>query len=208
MARYVRARAAQAGVLLAALVLCATAVPATAEVRVTEAGDGQVTVEAHDATVQDILQVLGRTHAIRFAASEALSRRLTGTYSGRLQQVLSRILAGYDHVIRSTSSDIQLDVVGAAQSGKVTASAGPTMTVSSVRAAPGIAPRVSGNFDADEEATQRKPTPPSGPQTVNLASEPHPSAPPVIQSSPPGVTSKTLHPRVSSNVDADEEKVR
>lgn len=198
MARWnVRARFAPAGVLLATVVLCAPAAPAAAEVRVTDQGGGQLVIKAHDATVREILEALGQTHAIRFEASEALSRRITGTYAGGLPQVLSRMLDGYDHVIRSTSSGIQIDVVGAAKSGKITAP-GPTMTVSAARVGPRVAPRVSGNVDAA----------PPGPQTVNLASGPQPSAPPAIQPSRAGLFGNALHPRVSNNVDADEEKSR
>jgi hypothetical protein len=205
MARWnVRARSAKVGALLAAAVLCAAAAPAAAEVRVTDAGGGQLVIEAHDATVQEILDALGQIRTIRFDASEALSRRVTGTYAGPLQRVLSRILDGYDHVIRSTSSGLQIDVVGATKSGRVTASGGPTMTVSSARVGPRVAPRVSGNVDADEEA----PAPPSGPQTVNLASGPRPAAPPAIQPSRAGLMGNALHPRVSGNVDADEERAQ
>jgi hypothetical protein len=206
MARWnVSARTAPAGALLAALVLCVTAAPAAAEVRVTDAGGGQFAIEAHDATVQQILEALGQTRTIQLKNSEALSRHVTGTYSGTLRRVLSRILDGYDHVIRSTSSGIQIDVVGAAQSGHVAAPAGPTMTVSAVPGGPRVAPRVSRNVDADEEAAQSKPAPPPGPPTVNLASGPHPGAPPAIQPSRAGLTGGAPHPRVSSNVDADEE---
>jgi hypothetical protein len=82
------------------------------------------------------------------------------------------------------------------------------MTVSSARVGPRVAPRVSGNVDADEEATQAKPALPSGPQTVNLASGPRPAAPPAIQPSRAGLIGNALHPRVSGNVDADEERAQ
>jgi hypothetical protein len=209
MARWnVRARTAKVGALQAAAVLCAAAAPAAAEVRVTDAGGGELVIEARDATVQEILEALGQTRTIQFQNSEALSRRVTGTYAGRLQRVLSRILDGYDHVIRSTASGIQIDVVGAAQSAKVTASAGPTMTVSSARVgprvAPGVIPHASANVDADEEATQPKPAPPPGPQTVNLASGPRPGPPTAIQPSRAGLMGNALRPGVSDNLDADE----
>jgi hypothetical protein len=206
MARWnVRARTAPAGALLAAMVLCVAVAPAAAEVRVADAGGGQLVVEAHDATVQQILEALGQTRTIQLENSEALSRHVTGTYSGTLRRVLSRILDGYDHVIRSTASGIQIDVVGAAQSGHVTASAGPTMTMPAMPRGPRVAPRVSGNVDADEEAAESKPAPHPGPQTVNLASGPRPSAPPALQPSRAGLAGGATRPRVSGNVDADEE---
>ena len=204
MARWnVRARTAKVGALAGALILCVAAAPAAAEVRVTDAGGGQLVIEAHDATVQQILEALGQTRTIQFQNSEALSQNVTGTYSGTLRRVLSRILDGYDHVIRSTSSGIQIDVVGAVKSAKVAASGGPTMTVSAARPGPRVAPRVSSNVDADEESTQTRPAPPPGPQTVNLAARPRPGAPPAIQPARAGVMG-ALRPRVSDNLDADE----
>jgi len=209
--RNVHARSANSGALsgaltgasLAVAVLCTAA---SAEVRVVDAGGGQLVVEAHDATVQQVVDALGQTGAIQFQTSEALSRPVTGTYSGTLRRVLSRILDGYDHVIRTTASGIRVDVVGTPQSGKVGAAAGPTMTAAGP--GPRVAPRVSRNIDADEEAFQSKPAPAAGPQTVNLASGPRLSAAPPIKPPRPGVMGNAPHPRVSGNVDADEESAR
>ena len=107
MARWdVRARSAQAGAWLAGAILCAAALPAAAEVRVIDAGEGKVVIEAHDATVQEILDALAASHPFRFQASEALSRHVTGTYAGTVPRVLSRLLEGYNHVIRSGPSGI------------------------------------------------------------------------------------------------------
>jgi hypothetical protein len=207
MARWnVRARSAKsgalAGALLAAVVLCVAA-PAAAEVSVIDTGGGELAIEARDATVQEILEALGQTRTIQFQNSDALSRRVTGTYTGTLRRVLSRILEGYDHVIRSTASGIQIDVVGAAKSAKATASGGPTMTVASPRVGPRVAPRASTNVDADEDSTQTKPAPPPGPQTVNLAVGPRPAAPPAIQPSRAGLMGNAMRPGVSSNLDDD-----
>jgi hypothetical protein len=199
-----RSRSAQAGALLAAAVLCATAAPAAAEVRVTDAGGGRLVIEAHDATVRQVLDALGHSHTIRFQASEALSRVVTGTYTGTLPRVLSRILTGYDHVIRTTASGIAIDIVGAAQSSKYTASVANSVTVSAVAHG---ASRVSSNVDQDEARAAENPAA-SGPQTVNLAAAPHPSAPPPIRPSRMMLTGNAQHPvvpHVSSNVDLDEE---
>ena len=206
MARWdVRARSAQAGAWLAGAILCAAALPAAAEVRVIDAGEGKVVIEAHDATVQQILDALGGSRTIRFQPSDALVRVVTGTYSGPLPQVLSRILAGYDHVIRSSRSGVQIDIVGAAHSPQYTGSVANAVIVSAV---PHAAPRVSGNVDADEEAASQN-SAAAGPHTVNLAATPHPSvpavrpAPAVLRASQP-----SSGPRVSGNLDLDEEMAR
>ena len=204
----VRARSAKVGALAAALlaaaVLC-VATPAAAKVRVTDAGADQLVIEARDATVREILDALGQTHTIQLQNPEALSRQVTGTYSGTLRRVLSRILDGYDHVIRSTASGIQVDIVGAAKSAKVTTTGGPTMTAARVgpRVAPRVAPSVSANVDADEEPAESKPAPPPGPQTVNLASGPRAAPPPAIQPSRAGLMGNAAYPQVSNNLDAD-----
>ncbi len=207
MARWnLRARAAGARALLAAAVLCGILAPATAEVRVTDLGNEQLVIEAHDATVLQVLQALGQTRTMEIEHAEALSRRVSGTYSGNLRRVLSRVLDGYDHVIISTSAGVRIDVVGTAQAGGITVPGGPTMTASGPRVGPRVAPRVSSNLDADEEAVASKP--PVGPQTVNLASGPRQSVPVTMAPPPADVTGATLRPRVSSNLDADEEAPR
>jgi hypothetical protein len=200
----VRARSAQAGALFAAVILCAAA-SAAAEVRVIDAGGGRLVIEAHDATVQQILDALGESRTIRFQASEALSQHVTGTYSGTLPRVLSRILVGYDHVIRSTSSGFQIDFVSTAQPTKFTASVANSVTMS---ASAGTLHGVSGNVDLDEENARARSVP--GPQTVNVASAPHPSAPPINPSRAAllGNAQQSGVPPVSSNLDLDEETSR
>jgi hypothetical protein len=214
----IRARA-QAGRLLAAAILCATGAPAAAEVRVKEAAGGRLVIEAHDATVQQILDALGPSRPIRFAASDALSRHVTGTYIGTLPRVLSRILEGYDYVIRSSSSGIKIDVVGAAPFGGSTPAAANSLIVSKAPVAvvrtpiplvqtplpttAQTAPRLSSNVDLDEENARSNPV--RGPQIVNFASESPPAFGP-----PRGAVNAqhTSAPPVSSNLDLDEEMSR
>ena len=196
----VRAQIAQAGALLA-VIFAAMAAPAAAEVRVTDAGGGRLVIEAQDATVQQILEALAETRPIRFQPSDALARHVTGTYAGTLPRVLSRILAGYDHVIRSTQSGLQIDVVGAAQSTKFTGAVANSVTISAMAHRAG---GVSSNVDLDEEPVQTKTA--AGPLTVNLASGPRVSAPPVqpARATPSG-NGQPRMPHTSSNVDLDEE---
>jgi hypothetical protein len=153
--RFVRTRAAQAGALLTAAVL-AIAAPAAAEVRITDGEGGRLVVEANDATVQEILDALAASRPIRFQASEALSRHVTGTYAGTLPRVLSRLLDGYDHVIRLGPSGVQLDIVNADKPGP---SRAPVVTAAPAVRGPAVAIAPS--------------------NTVNLPPAPRPSAPPI-----------------------------
>ena len=186
----VRGRWLGAVALLAAAL---TAVTASAEVRVSEAGDGRLTIVAHDATVRQVLDVLRATRPLQVRTSDALARTVTGTYSGSLPRVLSRILDGYDHVVHSTAAGIELEVFG--QANGVRAQATVANSVTFVSSHPGV----SSNVDLDEERaaspraiTINTPTPAVSPQPVALTGS-------IRQAGPP---------RVSSNVDLDEETSR
>ncbi len=132
---------------MAGVAVCAWAPRAVAEVRISEAG-GRLTVEVHDATVRQIIAALAAQRPIRLHTTDALSRTLTGTYSGSLSRVLARILDGYDHVVHATASGIELDVVAAAPAVRTTISATSTVTM-----VPAAARGVSSNVDLDEETT-------------------------------------------------------
>jgi hypothetical protein len=202
----VRRRSGLASALLAVAVFCASAGSATAEVRVTDAGAGRLVVEAHDATVRQVLDALSASQTIRVRSSDALSRAVTGTYSGTLPRVLSRILDGYDHVIQSTSSGLWLDVVGAAQTAK---SAVPVANGVTVADTPHPGARISSNVDLDEEMEQ---TASAGPRTVNAPATPmlHAAAPAIrpVAAVLAGSVQRPTGPRISSNVDLDEEMGR
>jgi len=87
-------------------ILCALSAPAWAEVRVVESGPGTLVVEARDATVEQVLEALSESRNFEFHTSRALTRVLSGTYTGTLPRVLARVLDGYDHVVQSTPTGI------------------------------------------------------------------------------------------------------
>jgi hypothetical protein len=191
----VRRRSIQACALLAVAVFCASAGSANAEVRVTEAGAGKLVIEAHDATVRQVLDALRASQTIRLRSSDALSRVVTGTYSGTLPYVLSRILDGYDHVIQSTSSGLRLDIVGAARTAKSTVAVANVVTIA---VAQHLGSQVSSNVDLDEELV------------LAAAAGSRPASAPAIRPVP-AVTDgvpRLTGPRMSSNVDLDEEMGR
>lgn len=84
-------------------------------VRVTNADGGRVRIEAHDASVGQVLAALQELGFIRFSASGQLSRSVTGTYIGTLPQVLSRILGGYNYnyFLTVTASGTELRAIDA-----------------------------------------------------------------------------------------------
>jgi len=181
---------------LALLAMALSGTAAWAEVRVRETGGGRLTVEAHGATVRQVLDALGAARPIRLRTSDALARTVTGTYSGSLSRVLSRVLDGYNHVVHPTATGIELEVFGAGPGVRST-----VPVASSVTMVPNTIRPVSSNVDADEEAARAGAT---RPRVVNV---PVPAIPP----QPVALTGSVRHPgapRISSNVDLDEETPR
>jgi hypothetical protein len=184
-----RVRLRGAFALLAGAAFCAAA--ASAEVRVTEAGGGRITVVAHDATLRQVLDALGAVRPLRLHTSDGLTRTLTGTYSGPLPRVLSRILDGYDHVVHLTASGVDLDVFGAAQGAHATAAP----AANAVAVVPNASHQVSSNVDLDDETAVR-------PRAVRVSAPVVPVQPAVLG----GSVQASGAPRTSSNVDLDEEQ--
>jgi len=70
-----------------------TSVLADAQVRGTPE---TLTVSIENSSVAEILVVLSNRFGIRYRSSAHLEKRLSGTYTGSLQQVIARVLDGYN----------------------------------------------------------------------------------------------------------------
>jgi hypothetical protein len=71
-----------------------------------------VTIEARDTSVEDVLDALSRAFDMDYQSSIDLDKPLYGTYVGPLSQVLTRILQGYNFVLKTDNSRIVVTVVG------------------------------------------------------------------------------------------------
>jgi hypothetical protein len=89
--RYVRR------LLVVSLLLAPALAAAHAEVRVMGRTD-DIRVEAHKATVAQVLAALKQQHDLSVRGAAA-SRIVNGTFEGSLHYVLERVLDGYDYVI-------------------------------------------------------------------------------------------------------------
>src|SRR5947209_20562657 len=79
----------------------------------TLAGDrASLRVAVADASVAEVLAALGARFDLSFRASAALDHQLNGSYSGSLHSVLSRVLNGYDFIIKTEAEHIDVIVVG------------------------------------------------------------------------------------------------
>jgi hypothetical protein len=74
-----------------------------------------VVVEAQNSSVKEILIALSDAFEVQFKSSSNLDKRLTGTYEGTLQQAVSRILKGYDFVVKSGAAGLEITLLGAGE---------------------------------------------------------------------------------------------
>ena len=104
-----------------------------AEVRV-QGQAGDVRVEAHDATVAEILAALGERFALRYRGTTG-SDGVTATFDGSLRYVVGRVLDGYNYFIETRGDGLEVVVLGAASSHAVPAPvyAPPTYPAKNVR---------------------------------------------------------------------------
>ena len=84
-----------------------------AEARISGAPDA-VRVEADDASVDEVMAALGASFDLRYRSPVSLTRRVTGTYEGSLQNVVARLLDGYNFVLRTGSEGVEAWVYGSA----------------------------------------------------------------------------------------------
>jgi hypothetical protein len=96
---------------LAAAVLAASATSARADVEIRGDPSG-VHMEASQATRWEALAALGSAFGLRYRTSAPLEGTLTGTYAGSLAQVLSRVLDGYDYVVKTEEGSTEVIVIG------------------------------------------------------------------------------------------------
>jgi hypothetical protein len=118
-----RARAAIA--LSVALVMAPSLVLAKAQVR----GSREVvSIETQNASIQEILTALGAAFDVQYRSSVNLEKQLTGTYEGSLQRVVTRVLEGYNFIVKTSEGRIEIIVLGAPNTstapGKSSASTG------------------------------------------------------------------------------------
>ncbi len=71
-----------------------------------------VRVEAHDATVAEVLAALAERFALRYRGSPG-SGGITATFEGPLRSVVTRVLGGYNYVIQARGGGLDVIVLSA-----------------------------------------------------------------------------------------------
>jgi hypothetical protein len=125
-------------VLMAGVVAlaCAWAQTSRAEVSVSGQPDA-IVVDAHDASVEDILMALRDAFQVQYRATRTLDRVISGQYRGPLNRVLSRVLQGFDYVTQSSAGGVTIIILNPSSS-----TPGVPMTPAAARspAPPPVAP--------------------------------------------------------------------
>jgi hypothetical protein len=101
--------------IVLAVLSAVSAGPARAEVRV-EGSVRAATIEATDASVDDVLAALHDRFGVSYRGPSNPTRRITGTFEGPLTRILPRMLSGYDFVIRNNGGTLDIDVLSAGTS--------------------------------------------------------------------------------------------
>jgi hypothetical protein len=71
----------------------------------------ELEVQAENASIKEILDALSGHFNVSYNQSSAVSRVLTGRFSGTLQQVLARVLAGNDYVLGTSDDTVRIVIL-------------------------------------------------------------------------------------------------
>jgi hypothetical protein len=98
--------------MLAGLVIPLGSLPARATVDV-QGTRASVQVVAHNAKVSEVLRALTETlKSVHCKETTSLDDVISGNYKGSVEDVLGRILRGYDYIITTQGTAIDILVVG------------------------------------------------------------------------------------------------
>jgi hypothetical protein len=70
-----------------------------------------VTVEAQNAPIDEVLTALSHAFNVQYHGPIDLRYRITGTYRGSLRRVLTRILEGYNYIVKSSPDRVEVTVL-------------------------------------------------------------------------------------------------
>jgi hypothetical protein len=93
-------------------VVTVTAFPAHAEI-ILEGPANALQIEMHDASVQEVLLVLGANYGLRFSSATPLDRSVSGSFNGPLPRLVARLLDRYNYIVKSANGTLEVVVFGA-----------------------------------------------------------------------------------------------
>jgi hypothetical protein len=96
---------------LAIALTCGLATIGCAEVRI-EGNPGAIQVTTDHDAIADVLSAVGSTFNVKYRTAVPLDAAAATTYAGSLRQVISRLLDGYDYVIKTDQQTTEIFVSG------------------------------------------------------------------------------------------------
>jgi hypothetical protein len=108
--------------------LATATTPALAEMHVRGSPEA-VRVEARDSSVAEILSGLSSAFNMHYQSSANLDKRMSGIYAGPLSRVLTRILDGYNFVVKTDNGSIAVTVFAPANTGAAPAASSAVRVV-------------------------------------------------------------------------------
>jgi hypothetical protein len=138
-----------------------------------------VSVNTQNSSLKDILAELGKKFNLQLESSANLDKQLTGNYQGSLQHVVSRLLEGYNYIIRADEAGLDVTVFGA-QSAPFTLVAGNGVTGVAAKPAP-TATKVQAHTAATTTST------PAASAATPHGAEVHPVVPKILSPAPASI---------------------
>jgi hypothetical protein len=71
-----------------------------------------VSLQAQNSSIAEIFEALGHDFNIYYRSSIELQNHITGNYEGSLRHVITRILEGYNFVVKTNPNQIEVTVLG------------------------------------------------------------------------------------------------
>jgi hypothetical protein len=84
---------------------------ANAEVRISGAADA-LKIETRQATLDEVLRALRASFKFQYRSAEPPKGVISGTYSGSLRSVVTRLLEGNDYVMHDSKNNLEVAIFG------------------------------------------------------------------------------------------------
>jgi hypothetical protein len=96
---------------LCAALLCQTATPGRAEVRI-EGTPAEIRVTTSNDAISDVLSAFTAKFKVKYDTAIALDSAAAATYSGSIRQVISHLLQDYNYVLKIDQQTIDILILG------------------------------------------------------------------------------------------------
>ena len=72
----------------------------------------EVRLDIRDTTIADVLSALNTSFDMSYSSWIVLDEEINGTYTGSLRRVITRVLDGYNYVIKQNNAKLDIIVLG------------------------------------------------------------------------------------------------